>query len=116
MLKPLDMFKAASFLLCWLLMAPAQAATSARFLTAAEMQASLLSEQEEVRFHGRNYIMGVVDTLMLTKSAAICMQEKTEINQIAELVKLQLQQRPELMRYNAAGVVREIMVANFPCV
>jgi hypothetical protein len=44
------------------------------------------------------------------------MQEKTEINQIADLVKLQLQLRPELMRYNAAGVVREIMVANFPCI
>jgi hypothetical protein len=110
------MFKHACVLLCWLLMGQAQAASSVRFLTAAEMQTSLLSDQEEVRFHGRNYIMGVVDTLMLTKSSAICMQEKTEINQIAELVKLQLQLRPELMRYNAAGVVREIMVANFPCI
>jgi hypothetical protein len=110
------MFKHACLLLCWLLIAPAHAASSVRFLTAEEMQNSLLSEQEEVRFHGRNYIMGVVDTLMLTKSSAICMQEKTEINQIADLVKLQLQLRPELMRYNAAGVVREIMVANFPCI
>jgi len=110
------MFKPVTVLLFLIIAVQAQAATSARFLTAAEMQASLLSEQEEVRFNGRNYIMGVVDTLMLTKSSAICMQEKTEINQIADLVKLQLQQRPELMRYNAAGVVREIMVANFPCV
>ena len=110
------MFKGATVLLCLLFAAQSQAATSTRFLTAAEMQASLLSDQEEVRFNGRNYIMGVVDTLMLTKSSAICMQEKTEINQIADLVKLQLQLRPELMRYNAAGVVREIMVANFPCV
>ena len=110
------MFKHACLLLCWLLTVPAQAASSVRFLTAEEMQNSLLSDQEEVRFHGRNYIMGVVDTLMLTKSSAICMQEKTEINQIADLVKLQLQLRPELMRYNAAGVVREIMVANFPCI
>lgn len=110
------MFKHVSALLCLLLFAQVQAASSVRFLTAAEMQTSLLSDQEEVRFHGRNYIMGVVDTLMLTKSPSICMQEKTEINQIAELVKLQLQLRPELMRYNAAGVVREIMVANFPCV
>ena len=115
-MKRLDMLKLCGLLMCLLLVVQAQAATSARFLTAAEMQASLLSEQEEVRFSGRNYIMGVVDTLMLTKSSAICMQEKTEINQIAELVKLQLQLRPELMRYNAAGVVREIMVANFPCV
>jgi len=110
------MFKPVTVLLFLIIAVQAHAATSARFLTAAEMQASLLSEQEEVRFNGRNYIMGVVDTLMLTKSSAICMQEKTEINQIAELVKLQLQQRPELMRYNAAGVVREIMVANFPCI
>ena len=110
------MFKRASVLLCLLLIVQAQATSSVRFLTAAEMQSSLLSDQEEIRFNGRNYIMGVVDTLMLTKSAAICLQEKTEINQIADLVKLQLQLRPELMRYNAAGVVREIMVANFPCV
>jgi hypothetical protein len=110
------MFKHSCVLLCWLLTVPAHAASSVRFLTAEEMQNSLLSEQEEVRFHGRNYIMGVVDTLMLTKSSAICMQEKTEINQIADLVKLQLQLRPELMRYNAAGVVREVMVANFPCI
>ena len=115
-MKRLDMFKRVTISLCLLLVAQTQAATSARFLTAAEMQASLLSDQEEVRFNGRNYIMGVVDTLMLTKSSAICMQEKTEINQIADLVKLQLQLRPELMRYNAAGVVREIMVANFPCI
>ena len=110
------MFKRASVLLCLLLMVQAQATSSVRFLTAAEMQASLLSDMEEVRFNGRNYIMGVVDTLMLTKSSAICMQEKTEINQITDLVKLQLELRPELMRYNAAGVVREIMVANFPCI
>ena len=110
------MFKGATVLLCLLLAAQSQAATSTRFLTAAEMQVSLLSDQEEVRFNGRNYIMGVVDTLMLTKSSAICMQDQIEIDQIAELVKLQLQLRPELMRYNAAGVVREIMVANFPCV
>jgi Rap1a immunity proteins len=110
------MFKRASVLLCLLLMVQAQATSSVRFLTAAEMQASLLSDMEEVRFNGRNYIMGVVDTLMMTKSSAICMQDQTEIDQIADLVKLQLQLRPELMRYNAAGVVREIMVANFPCV
>jgi hypothetical protein len=85
-------------------------------LTASELQSSLLSPQEDVRFSGRNYIMGVVDTLMLTKSVPVCMNENTEINQITELVVLQLQQRPELLRYNAASVVREIMVANFPCV
>lgn len=110
------MFKPACLLLCWLLIVPAQAASSVRFLTAAELQASLLSPDENIRFNGRNYIMGVVDTVMLMKSAPICLQEKTEINQITDLVRLQLQQRPELMRYNAASVVREIMVANFPCV
>jgi hypothetical protein len=92
------------------------AAQSIRFLTAAELQSSLLSPQEDIRYSGRNYIMGVVDTLMLMKSAPVCMNENTEIHQITELVVLQLQRRPELMRYNAASVVREIMVANFPCV
>ena len=103
-------------LMCIGLAIPVQAAKSIRFLTASELQASLLSPQEGIRFNGRNYIMGVVDTLMLTKSSPICMQEQTEINQITELVKLQLQQRPELLRYNAASVVREVMVANYPCV
>jgi hypothetical protein len=110
------MFKRVTVWLCLLLLIKAQAATSVRFLTASELQASLLSPDENIRFNGRNYIMGVVDTLMLMKSAPVCMQEKTEINQITDLVRLQLQQRPELIRYNAASVVREIMVANFPCV
>jgi hypothetical protein len=95
---------------------PSQAAKSIRFLSASELQASLLSEQEDVRLSGRNYIMGVVDTLMLTKASPICMQTQTEINQITDLIKLQLTQRPELLRYNAASVVREVMIANYPCI
>jgi hypothetical protein len=94
----------------------AHAAKSIRFLTAGELQSSLLSESEDIRFNGRNYIMGVVDTLMLTKASPVCMQEQTEINAITDLVRLQMQQRPELLRYNAASVVREVMVANFPCI
>jgi hypothetical protein len=53
---------------------------------------------------------------MLTKSSPVCMDEKTEINTITDLVRLQMQQRPDLLRYNAASVVREVMAANFPCV
>lgn len=118
-MKRLDSYMPSACLVALLCLAPLTtvfAAKSIRFLTAAELQSSLISPLEDVRFSGRNYIMGVVDTLMLTKSSPICMQEQTEINQITELVILQLQQRPELMRYNAASVVREIMVANYPCV
>ncbi|MFM7801023.1 MAG: Rap1a/Tai family immunity protein [Limnohabitans sp.] len=89
---------------------------SLRFLTAGELQASLLSESENIRFNGRNYIMGVVDALMLTKALPVCMDEKTEINAITDLVRIQMQQRSDLQRYNAASVVREVMAANFPCV
>ena len=53
---------------------------------------------------------------MLTKASPVCMDEKTEINAITDLIRLQMQQRPDLLRYNAASVVREVMVANFPCV
>jgi hypothetical protein len=102
-------------LLISVLPAQAFAAKSTRFLTASELQASLLSESETIRFNGRNYIMGV-DSLMLTKSSPVCMDEKTEINTITDLVRLQMQQRPDLLRYNAASVVREVMAANFPCV
>jgi hypothetical protein len=84
------MFKSATVLLCLLLAAQSRAATSTNFFTASEMQASLISDQEEVRFNGRNYIMGVADTLIMTKSSAICMQDQTEIDQIADLVKMQL--------------------------
>ncbi|MSQ65990.1 MAG: hypothetical protein EXR37_06575 [Limnohabitans sp.] len=103
-------------LMCFGQMTPVSAARSIRFLTAAELQSTLLSPDENIRFNGRNYIMGVVDSLMLTKSSPICMHEQTEINQITELVRLQLQQRPELLRFNAASVVREVMVANYPCI
>ena len=92
------------------------AAKSIRFLTAAELQSSLLSPQEDVRFSGRNYIMGVVDTLLLTKDAPICLGDPTEINLLVDTVQQQLVQRPDLLRFNAASVVREVMVANFPCV
>jgi len=115
-LKPIVPSACLVALWCLAPLASVHAAKSIRFLTAAELQSSLTSPQDDVRFSGRNYIMGVVDTLMLTKSSPICMQEQTEINQITELVVLQLQQRPELLRYNAASVVREIMVANYPCV
>ena len=116
-MKPLDIFRCS--LLCVLLMLgleAAQAKKSVRFLTAGELHASLLSPDEAVRFSGRNYIMGVIDTLMLTKDAPICFADQTEINVLVDTVQAQLVQRPDLLKYNAASVVREIMVANYPCV
>ena len=94
----------------------AHARKSVRFLTASELHASLLSADEAVRFSGRNYIMGVIDTLMLTKDAPICFGDQTEINLLVDNVQQQLNQRPDLLRFNAASVVREVMVANYPCV
>ncbi len=99
-----------------LVMSTALAQKSVRFLTAAELHASLLSADETTRFSGRNYIMGVVDTLMLTKDAPICFGDQTEINILVYTVQQQLIQRPDLLRFNAASVVREVVVANFPCV
>ena len=99
-----------------LVMSTALAQKSVRFLTAGELHASLLSADEATRFHGRNYIMGVIDTLMLTKDAPICFGDQTEINILVDTVQQQLVQRPDLLRFNAASVVREVMVANFGCV
>jgi hypothetical protein len=96
--------------------ANAHAKKSIRFLTAGELHASLMSAEETTRFSGRNYIMGVIDTLMLTKDAPICFGEQTEINLLVDTVQQQLLQRPDLLRFNAASVVREVMVANYPCV
>jgi hypothetical protein len=94
----------------------AHAKKSVRFLTAGELHASLLSADETTRFSGRNYIMGVIDTLMLTKDAPICFGDQTEINLLVDNVQQQLNQRPDLLRFTAASVVREVMVANYPCV
>lgn len=116
-MKRLEFFKIS--LLCVLLtlgLNTAHAKKSVRFLTAAELHASLLSADEAVRFSGRNYIMGVIDTLMLTKDAPICFADQTEINVLVDTVQAQLLQRPDLLKYNAASVVREVMVANYPCV
>ena len=117
-MKLLNFFK--SSLLCVLLTlglnTAAHAKKSVRFLTAAELHASLLSADENARFSGRNYIMGVLDTLMLTKDAPICFADQTEINVLVDTVQAQLLQRPDLLKYKAASVVREVMVANYPCV
>ena len=99
-----------------LVMSTALAQKSVRFLTAAELHASLLSADETTRFSGRNYIMGVIDTLMLTKDAPICFGDQTEINILVDVVQQQLVQRPDLLRFNAASVVREVMVANYGCI
>jgi hypothetical protein len=117
MLKPLDVFKFGLLsVILTLGTGMAQAKKSVRFLTAAELHASLLSTDENVRFSGRNYIMGVLDTLMLTKDAPICFADQTEINVLVDTVQAQLLQRPDLLKYNAASVVREVMVANYPCI
>lgn len=75
-----------------------------------------MSPDEATRFHGRNYVMGVIDTLMLTKDAPICFGDQTEINSLVDTIQQQLIERPDLLRFNAASVVREVMVANYPCV
>ena len=116
-MKPLDWLKLALLSAFFALgSTTAHAKKSVRFLTAGELHASLLSADEATRFHGRNYIMGVIDTLMLTKDAPICFGDQTEINILVDTVQQQLIQRPDLLRFNAASVVREVMVANFPCV
>ena len=116
-MRPLDFLKMGLFSVALALGTTAvHARKSVRFLTAGELHASLLSVDEATRFHGRNYIMGVIDTLMLTKDAPICFGDQTEINILVDVVQQQLIQRPDLLRFNAASVVREVMVANFGCV
>jgi hypothetical protein len=116
-LKHLDVFKVGLLSAALALASTAaHAQKSVRFLTAGELHASLLSADETTRFSGRNYIMGVIDTLMLTKDAPICFGDQTEINMLVDTVQQQLVQRPDLLRFNAASVVREVMVANFGCV
>ena len=42
--------------------------------------------------------------------------DQSALNHNIQYVQQQLVQRPDLLRFNAASVVREVMVANFGCV
>jgi len=98
------------------LIANAQAQTSIRFLTAGDLYLRLMASDPEAREVGRHYIMGVVDALSLLKDSKVCVGASTATLDLVSAVLKQLQQRPDLHRFNAASVVREAIAVEFPCV
>jgi len=88
---------------------------SARFLSTAELYARLDDTRAEVRESGRHYIMGVVDALVFARDPEICLGAQVPLDDLAAAVHERLASRPELLRYNAASVVRQIVAALLKC-
>jgi hypothetical protein len=59
--------------------------------------------------------MGVLDTLILTKDAQICIGADVRLDLVVDLVKEELSKNPQMHRFNAASFVREVMYTHFKC-
>jgi hypothetical protein len=96
-------------------LSPVSAQPSARFLSTAELYARLDDTRAEVREAGRHYIMGVVDALVFAGDPEICLGTQARLDDLVTTVHQRLAFRPELLRYNAASVVRQIVAVSFKC-
>ena len=93
----------------------AQAQSSARFMTAGELHLRLSAADPAAREAGSHYVLGVVDTLALTRDPRACLGPGVAATRLVEAVAAQLQARPDLHRFNAASLVREALAQAFPC-
>lgn len=59
--------------------------------------------------------MGVVDTLLLVKDRRVCIGTNVPITEIESLLRQYFEQRPDIRRFNAASVIREVLATQFPC-
>jgi hypothetical protein len=84
-------------------------------MTAGELLERLSSPQPEEALSAKGYVMGVVDGLILAKDARVCLRTDIEINQVVALVYAQLAARPDILRFNAASVIRETLAIELPC-
>ena len=90
------------------------ASQSARFVTEttfALLSASDVEQQAVAKF----YVLGVIDTASLLRDPKICVTPETESDLLTEKLLKMLSDRPEIRRYNAASLVREILAQDFPC-
>ena len=96
--------------------AAAQSTRSARFLSAGALHERLASLDRAAVEAGRHYVMGVLDTLILTKDAQICIGADVRLDLVVDLVKEELSKNPQMHRFNAASFVREVMYSHLKCI
>ena len=96
--------------------AAAQSTRSARFLSAGALHERLASPDRAAVEAGRHYVMGVLDTLILTKDAQICIGADVRLDLVVDLVKEELSKNPQMHRFNAASFVREVMYSHLKCI
>jgi hypothetical protein len=92
-----------------------KAEKSIRFLTAGELYSLFSSEGFERQVQARYYVLGVLDGLLLAKDPMLCMTTNIPVEEVADLVHLHLRSRSDIHRFNAASVVREVLLTEFPC-
>ena len=93
----------------------ALAAQSVRFMTGDTLYAMAVSSEGSAQSSARSYVLGVLDGLMHLRDAKICIGMDVPAESVYGLVIQTLTQRPDLRRYNAASLVREIVSSHYPC-
>lgn len=95
--------------------ATAQATRSVRFLSAGALYERLASTDPAAVEAGRHYVMGVLDTLLLTRDPQVCLGAEVRLDVLVGLVRDELASRPQAHRFNAGSFVREVMHAHLKC-
>ncbi len=91
------------------------AGQAARFVTGEQLFALLNSNDVGQRAAAKFYVLGAVDTASLLRDPKICVTPDTQSAFLTKKLLKMLSERPELRRYNAASLVREILAQDFPC-
>ncbi|MFZ9734610.1 MAG: Rap1a/Tai family immunity protein [Burkholderiaceae bacterium] len=99
----------------WMGPQPTLAAQSVRFMTGEALYAMASSSEDTAQSSARSYVLGVLDGLMHLRDAKICIGVDVPADSVYGLVIQTLTQRPDLRRYNAASLVREIVSSHYPC-
>lgn len=97
------------------LQGPANAAQSVRFMTGETLHAMAVSSDGLAQASARSYVLGVLDGLMHLRDSKICIGVEVPADTVYGTVAQTLAQRPDLRRYNAASLVREIISSQYPC-
>lgn len=114
--RPFVYFILGSLGIClWIGSQPVRAAQSVRFMTGDTLYAMAASSADAAQSSARSYVLGVLDGLMHLRDPKICIGVDVPADSVYGLVIETLAQRPDLRRYNAASLVREIVSSHFPC-
>ena len=61
------------------------------------------------------YVIGTIDTYLLTKSYPLCLPTNATAGQLTDVVIRYLETRPDQRHYAAASVVWTALTESFPC-